>query len=273
MQTTQAKFTTLREILLDLRSVLVAYSGGVDSTFLLKVAADTLGQKVLAVTERSEVDPPWDFRQAQKFAASLGVKHLVLDTEALADPSFAENPENRCYLCKSRLFGRLTEMAREHHLAHVVDGSNMDDLDDYRPGMQAVAEYEVRSPLKEANLTKNEIRTLSQELKLPTWDKPASPCLASRFPYGTQITTEGLTRVARAEEFLASLGIRELRVRDHGRVARIEVSPGEKKVFFDDSTARKVTEYFKKLGYTYVCLDLQGYRTGSMNETLDLNQE
>jgi uncharacterized protein len=253
--------------------VLVAFSGGVDSTFLLKVAADTLGENVLAVTERSEVDPPWDFRQAQNFAASLGVKHLVLDTQALADPRFAENPANRCYLCKSRLFSRLTELAREHHLAQVIDGSNTDDLDDYRPGMQAVAEYEVRSPLKEANLTKDEIRRLSRKLNLPTWDKPSSPCLASRFPYGTRITTEALTRVARAEQFLASLGIRELRVRDHGHVARIEICPSEKKILFDDSTTQKVTEYFKTLGYTYVCLDLQGYRMGSMNETLNLNQE
>jgi uncharacterized protein len=266
------KLSELRRILTDLKSVLVAYSGGVDSTFLLKIAADVLGEKVLAVTEFSPVEPPDDSQQAQSFTTSLGVEHLMINTQPLDDPRFVENPPDRCYWCKSRLFDRLTELAHERGLACVVDGSIIDDLDDYRPGTKAVAEHNVRSPLKEAGLTKDEIRRLSKEMNLPTWDKPASPCLASRFPYGMRITAEGLTRVSRAEQFLSSLGIRELRVRDHGAVARIEVLPDDKRIFFDESQARKITDYFKTLGYTYVCLDLLGYRTGSMNETLDKTQ-
>jgi len=269
--TIAAKLSALRRIITDLKSVLVAYSGGVDSTFLLKIAVDVLGEKVLAVTEHSAVEPPQDIKQTQSFATSLGVKHLMIDAQPLDDPHFAENPPDRCYWCKNRLFDRLTELAREHRLACVIDGSIIDDLQDYRPGARAVAEYKVRSPLKEAGLSKDEIRRLSKEMNLPTWDKPASPCLASRFPYGTRITTEGLTRVSRAEQFLATFGIRQLRVRDHGPVARIEVLPGDKKVFFDESQTRKITDYFKTLGYVYVCLDLLGYRTGSMNETLDKN--
>jgi len=268
MNTAEVKREKLRRILADLQSVLVAYSGGVDSTFLLKVAVDVLGSNVLAVTERSEVEPSADIRQAQEFAASLGVKHLSIDARPLDDPHFADNSPDRCYWCKRRLFGRLTELATEHGLAHVVDGTNIDDLGDYRPGTRAVAEYAVRSPLREAGLTKEEIRRLSQQMNLPTWDKPASPCLASRFPYGTRITIEGLTRVQHAEEFLASLGFRLLRVRDHGDVARIEVPRHDQGKFFGDGTAERVTDHLKALGYTYVCLDLQGYRTGSMNEPL-----
>jgi uncharacterized protein len=268
MQTLDDKLHELRRILSDLGSVLVAYSGGVDSTFLLKVAVDVLGKNVLAVTERSAIEPSQDVRQAQKFAASLGVPHLLIDARPLDDPHFANNTPDRCYWCKRRLFGRLTELAKEHGLAGVVDGTNIDDLQDYRPGMKAEAEYAVRSPLREAGLTKDEIRELSQRMKLPTWDKPASPCLASRFPYGARITVEGLTRVQRAEEHLAELGFRVLRVRDHGDIARIEVPRRDQALFFGDGIVDNVIAHLKSLGYIYVCLDLQGYRTGSMNETL-----
>jgi len=273
MEMHTSKMDALRGILNELQSVLVAFSGGVDSTFLLKIATDTLGDRVLAVTEYSEIEPPGDVKQAREFALSLGVQHLLIGSRPLDDPHFVNNTPDRCYWCKRGLFGRLTRIAEERNLAHVVDGSIVDDLDDYRPGMKAEAEFAVRSPLREAGLTKGEIRELSRHMNLPTWDKPASPCLASRFPYGMKITAEGLTRVGRAEEFLMSLGLRELRVRDHGVMARIEVAPAERKTFLDDAVAQKVTDYFKKLGYTYVALDLMGYRTGSMNETLDLKKQ
>lgn len=268
-ETVGEKLAALRGLLREMKSVLVAFSGGVDSTFLLRVAAEVLGDKVLAVTERSEVDPPWDQQQANDFAAALGVEHRVLETAALDDPLFAENSPNRCYFCKKRLFERLVKLARERGLAYVADGSIIDDLDDYRPGQKAVAELAIRSPLREAGLTKNDIRQLSKQMNLPTWDKPASPCLASRFPYGTPITPEGLERVSRAEEYLRRLGIRQLRVRDHGTIARIEVTGADKNLLCENAQAEKIADYFTSLGYTYVCVDLTGYRTGSMNETLD----
>jgi uncharacterized protein len=272
MSITTTKLDRLRDILAGLKSVLVAYSGGVDSTFLLKIAVDTLGDRVLAVTEYSEIEPPADVKLAREFAESLGVQHILVSSRPLDDPHFVDNTPDRCYWCKKGLFDRLTRLARERGLAQVVDGSIVDDLDDYRPGMKAEAEFAVRSPLREAGLTKVDVRELSHRMNLPTWDKPASPCLASRFPYGTQITVEGLTRVRKAEEYLASLGFRGLRVRDHNAVARIEVAPADRQALLDDALARKVTDYFRELGYTYVALDLLGYRTGSMNEPLALDR-
>lgn len=272
MPTAEEKLAALRDILHRMDSVLVAYSGGVDSTFLLRVAAEVLKDNVLAVTERSEVEPPWDQQQAADYAATLGVRHTILQAEALNDPAFAENSQERCYFCKKRLFNELLELARREGLACVADGSIIDDLDDYRPGQKALAELGVRSPLREAGLTKDDIRQLSKRMNLPTWDKPSSPCLASRFPYGTPITIEGIDRVSRGEQYLRQLGIRQLRVRDHGTIARIEVSGADKARLCEDGLAQKTADFFKSLGYTYVCVDLLGYRTGSMNETLDLKR-
>jgi uncharacterized protein len=272
MPTAEEKLTALRDILRRMDSVLVAYSGGVDSTFLLRVAAEVLKDKILAVTERSEVEPPWDQQQAADDAASLGVRHTILQVEALNDPAFAENSPERCYFCKKRLFNELLALARREGLAWVADGSIVDDLEDYRPGQKAITELGVRSPLREAGLTKADIRQLSKRMNLPTWDKPSSPCLASRFPYGTPITIEGIDRVSRGEQYLRQLGIRQLRVRDHGTIARIEVSGADKAKLCEDDLAQKTAAFFKSLGYTYVCVDLLGYRTGSMNETLDLKR-
>jgi uncharacterized protein len=263
-----SKLKSLKKILADMQSVLVAYSGGTDSTFLLKVASNVLGDKAIAVTACSETYTPRELHEAKKNAESIGVKHVVVYTNELDDPNFSSNSPERCYYCKTELFTKLFALAKEHGLNYVIDGSNCDDEKDFRPGMRAAAEFHVRSPLKEAGFTKDEIRALSKEMNLPTWDKPPLPCLSSRFPYGTQITREKVSRVARAEEFLADLGIRQLRVRDHDNIARIEVPHADMPMFLDEKISKKIMEKFKALGYAYVTLDLQGYRMGSMNEPL-----
>lgn len=263
-----SKLKSLKKILADMQSVLVAYSGGTDSTFLLKVTSNVLGDKAIAVTACSETYTPRELHEAKKNAESIGAKHVVVNTNELDDPNFSSNSPERCYYCKTELFTKLFALAKEHGLNCVIDGSNCDDEKDFRPGMRAAAEFHVRSPLKEAGFTKDEIRALSKEMNLPTWDKPPLPCLSSRFPYGTQITREKVSRVARAEEFLADLGIRQLRVRDHDNIARIEVPHADMPMFLDEKISKKIMEKFKALGYAYVTLDLQGYRMGSMNEPL-----
>ncbi|HID95289.1 MAG TPA: ATP-dependent sacrificial sulfur transferase LarE [Candidatus Latescibacteria bacterium] len=262
------KLQRLKSILSDMGSVLVAYSGGVDSTFLLKVASDVLGDRVIAVTASSETYPSRELKEARENARMLGVRHLVINTSELDDPDFASNPPERCYYCKKELFSKLFKLAEQHGLNYVADGSNYDDINDFRPGMRAASEFGIRSPLKDAMLTKEEIRVLSKEMDLPTWDKPSFACLSSRFPYGVRITKEKLSRVEHAEEFLARFGIRQLRVRDHGDIARIEVSKDQMHILIDEDISREITEGLKSLGYNYVTLDLQGYRTGSMNEPL-----
>jgi uncharacterized protein len=263
-----SKVKSLEKILADMHSVLVAYSGGTDSTFLLKVAADVLGDRVTAVTASSETYTIRELEEARQTAVAIGVPHIVVYTNELDDPHFSSNPPDRCYYCKKELFTRLFELAKKNRLNYVIDGTNCDDERDFRPGMRAVAEFSVRSPLREAGFTKEEIRALSKEMHLPTWDKPPLPCLASRFPYGTQITREKIIRVASAEEFLAGFGIRQLRVRDHGNIARIEVLRVDMPIFLDEKISQLIMEKFKILGYTYVALDIQGYRMGSMNEPL-----
>jgi len=248
--------------------VAIAYSGGVDSTFLLKVAADVLGDKVIAITARSSTYPEREFKEAVKYIQGIGAKHIVIISEELEIEGFAKNPVNRCYYCKKELFSKIREVAYDNNINAVLDGSNADDVSDYRPGMKAAKELNVISPLKNAGFTKNNIREISKRLGLPTWNKPAFACLSSRFPYGNEITMEKLSMVERAEQFLLDLGFKQIRVRHHGDIARIEVNSEERNKFFDEETMDKVGNELKKIGFKYVTLDLLGYRTGSMNEVL-----
>jgi uncharacterized protein len=262
----EEKLDFLKDILRSLESVVIAYSGGVDSTFLSKVAFDVLGDNALAVTVSSEIHPRWEAEEAVETAREMGIKHETIAADALNVPEFAGNPANRCYYCKKEILAKLEKVARRRGFKHVIEGSNFDDLDDHRPGMQAVRELGVRSPLKEAKLTKAEIRELSKRFGLPTWDKPSLACLASRFPYGVEITREKLTAVDEAETFLRSLGVRQLRVRHHHQIARIEVAEEDMETLLQ--SREQIVKKLKELGYAYVTMDLQGYRTGSMNEVL-----
>lgn len=262
------KLNKMVEYINNMGSLAVAFSGGVDSTFLLKVAADTLGDKVIAIIARSSVYSEREFREAEDFAGKLGVKYIVIVSDELEIDGFSENPVNRCYICKLELFKKIKELAKHHGITYVADGSNTDDTGDYRPGMKALKELEVVSPLKEAGMSKEDIRLLSKEMGLPTWNKQTFACLASRFPYGQKITAEKLDMVDRAEQFLLDLGFNQIRVRHHGDLARIEAGSGELKRFFLEDLMEPVYNELRKIGFTYVSLDMKGYRTGSMNETV-----
>ena len=266
------KLDKLKENIKSMGSLAVAFSGGVDSTFLIKVAYDVLKDKVVAVTARSSTYPEREFKEAVAFVSELGAKHVVIISEELDIEGFAANPVDRCYHCKKELFTKILEVAKQSDVKFVADGSNMDDLGDYRPGMVAAKELKVVSPLKEVGMTKEDIRILSKEMGLPTWDKPAFACLSSRFPYGQQITREKLDMVDKAEQFLLDLGFRQMRVRHHGEIARIEVAVQERKKFFNEELMDLINKKFKEIGFSYTSLDLKGYRTGSMNETIKDNQ-
>jgi uncharacterized protein len=263
------KYQRLRAILEEMGDVAVGYSGGVDSTLLLKVAREVLGSRSLAVIGRSETYPTREFEEAVRLAGTIGARYLVVTTEETDNLKFQENPPDRCYFCKTELFSKLAQIAREQGIRNIADGTIVDDMGDFRPGMRAKSEKQVRSPLLEASFSKNDVRELSRHLGLPTWDKPAFACLSSRFPYGTGITRENLTRVDRAETLLRDEGFRFFRVRFHDeRTARIEVGPQEIGRLLDDALRERIVSRLKELGFIYVTLDLQGYRTGSMNEAL-----
>ncbi len=269
MNIKKEKLNNLRNILSEMGSVLIAYSGGVDSTFLLKIAREELGNKVTAVTVKSEIHHLSEVTIAKKMTQKFKVKHLFVDIDILSNKEFVNNLPERCYICKKEIFSRISEIAKELNFNFVADGSNYDDLSDYRPGMKAVRELRIRSPLKEAILNKDDIRLLSKEMGLPIWDKPSNSCLATRIPYRDKITLEKLKRVEKAEGFFRDLGIKQVRVRCHNKLAKIEV--GEKDLLFlmEEDLRKKIISKLKQLGFIYVTLDLQGYRTGSMNEELN----
>jgi pyridinium-3,5-biscarboxylic acid mononucleotide sulfurtransferase len=266
-----AKLNHLETLLRQTDGAIVAFSAGVDSTFLLKIAYSVLGERAIALTAASPTVPPGELEAAKEFARTLGCRHIVIDSDELANPSFAQNPANRCFFCKDELYRICREQSEKLKVTLILDGTNLDDLKDHRPGLKAAKQWGIRHPLVEAEMTKEDVRRYSRALNLPTWDKPSSPCLSSRFPYGTEINLERLRKVGACEVFLKELRFREFRVRYHGELARIELSPLEIDRFFDGPTRHAVVKKFKEIGFKYVSLDLQGYRTGSMNETLSLN--
>lgn len=266
---TMTKYEKLKKLLSTLGGAVVAYSGGVDSTLLLRTAREVLGNKVVAVVASSETYPESEVKVALRLARRMGVRVRQIKTEELANPSFSSNPPDRCYYCKQELFSALKNVAAEEGVPYVLDGANWDDRRDFRPGAKAARELGVRSPLQEVGLSKEEVRLLSRWLGLETWDKPSLACLASRFPYSFAINPENLQRVGQAELWLRKAGFRQVRVRHHGDdIARIEVMPEEIPLFFDPRKRKRLVRRLKSLGYTYITLDLEGYRSGSMNELL-----
>jgi len=266
------KYNELKELLRSLKSVTVAFSGGVDSTFLLHVAKEALGENVIAVTARSLSFPERELREAQAFAAKHEIKHIIVDSEELDIDGFSQNPKNRCYLCKTELFTKISEIAQKMNFHAVLEASNSDDNGDYRPGLIAVKELGIHSPLRQIGFTKAEIRMLSKEQDLPTSNKPSFACLSSRFPYGESITPERLRMIDKAEQYLLDLGIWQVRVRFHDNLARIETDEDGFSVLLNPQVRLQVYDEFHKIGFTYVSLDLKGYRTGSMNETLSSSE-
>jgi len=270
----EEKLEQLKKTLREMGTVLIAYSGGVDSSFLAVTAHEVLGQNSLAVFASSPVAPPMEKEAAGSLAHQFGLRFRIIESNEMDNPDFVANPTERCYYCKRELFSELKPIALAEGLKWVADGTNADDLSDYRPGRKASAEAGIRSPLLEVGLTKAEIRQLSHAQGLPTWDRPASPCLASRIPYGTPVTAETLNKIARGEKYLHSLGLRQVRLRHHGDIARIELDQPDMAKIIKTDIRQGIIEHFKALGYKYVTLDLTGYRTGSLNEVLGIaNQE
>jgi len=263
-----AKFQRLTQLLGESDRLLVAFSAGVDSTFLLKAAHMAIGARAIALTAASPTVPPGELDAAKNFASSLGCRHIVVNSHELTNPNFSQNPVNRCFFCKDELYRLSRAEADKLGIEIIVDGTNLDDLKDHRPGLKAADEWGVRHPLVEAEMSKEDIRRYSRELSLPIWDKPSSPCLSSRFPYGTEINLERLNKVGACEVFMKERGFREFRVRYHGDLARIEVSQTEIDRLFDKSIREAIVKRFKEVGFNFVSLDLQGFRSGSLNEAL-----
>jgi uncharacterized protein len=264
----EQKWDDLKSLIREMGSAVIAYSGGVDSSLLLKAASEVLGPRLIAVTACSETYTLAELTAAKEFAELLGVPLRVLQTAELQSEEFARNPPERCYYCKKELFGKLKQLADAEGIPFILDGSNTDDLKDYRPGSKAAGEFGVRSPLREAGFSKSDVRACARMLNLPMWDKPSIACLSSRIPYGTRITPKALSTIQAAEDILRALGFRQQRVRHHGDTARIEIERSDFKRLLSDDTTQKIVTALKQLGYTYICLDLEGYRTGSMNEGL-----
>ena len=262
------KYDDLKKLMIDYGSVAVAFSSGVDSTFLLYVAKEALGDRVIAITAQSCSFPKRELNEAKAFCEKQQIRHFICESEELDIEGFSHNPKNRCYLCKHELFEKIHKIAEQEKIAAIVEGSNLDDNGDYRPGLQAVAELGIKSPLRQIGLTKNDIRVLSRYLELPTWDKQSFACLSSRFVYGETISREKLEMVDRAEQLLLDLGFHQVRVRIHNRMARIEVLPEEFGKLISENTRTKIITSFREYGFTYITMDLIGYRIGSMNETL-----
>jgi uncharacterized protein len=267
--TSHQKLDNLKNNLKLLKKVAIAFSGGVDSCFLLKVASDVLGKDVVAITAHSSTYPERELNEAIEFAKLYSIKHRVINSEELEVEGFSDNPVNRCYLCKNELYKKIKDIAIEEGAHYIIEGSNSDDLGDFRPGMQAVREYGVLSPLQDALMTKDEIRLLSKEMGLKTWNKQSFACLSSRFPYGEKITKEKLQMIDRAEQLLLDLGFSQVRVRFHKDIARIEIRQEQFEKIMASKTREKVYEEFKNIGFMYTALDLKGYRTGSLNEGLE----
>lgn len=262
------KLEKVQAIFAEMERALIAYSGGIDSTLVAKIAHDVLGERALAVTAVSPSLLPEDLEDARIQAAEIGIAHELVETHEMANPNYTANPVNRCYFCKSELHDTLKTLALERGYPYIVDGVNADDLQDYRPGIQAAKERGVRSPLAEAAISKAEVRQLAKQLGLPWWDKPAQPCLSSRFPYGEEITIAKLQRVGRAERYLRNLGLKNLRVRSEGNTARIELPPEQIKEFILTTDLPKLVQAFQEYGFIYITLDLEGYRSGKLNQVL-----
>lgn len=268
----ESKFSELQGILRNMHSVLIAYSGGMDSSFLLKVAKDVLNDNVLAVTADSEIYSSVETANAEKFASDIGVKHIVVRTNELDNKDFVKNSTDRCYHCKLSLYGEFIKIAEKNHITHVIDGINLDDKTDFRPGMNAAARLKIRSPLLEAGLTKEDIRNYSREMNLSTWNKAPNPCLSTRFPFGTELTRLNLSKVEQAEIQLSKYNFRQFRLRIHDDIARLEIVPEDMPKVFDAKNREEIISMLKSLGYTYITIDLEGYRQGSMNEKLRIRK-